>query len=106
EVHGETTFVPEKTNGSVDLTFEVNASALQGQTVVAFERLYRDEIEVGSHTDIEDEGQSVAFTDPQIRTLATYEDGLKIADPTGEIELIDTVELKGLIPDKEYRLDA
>lgn len=39
-VAGETEFVPTSKDGSVDVTFTLNASILYGQSVIAFESLY------------------------------------------------------------------
>ena len=58
-------------------------------------------IELGSHADIEDEGQTVEFTEPKIGTTATA-NGEHTAEPVGEITIIDTVKYSGLIPGKEY----
>ena len=67
EITGETTFTAEKSNGSVDVVFELDSSALAGQTVVVFEDLYRDGIKVATHADIKDKDQSVKFVNFQIK---------------------------------------
>ena len=41
--------------------FHFDGSVLAGKTVVAFEHVYYEDKEVGSHTDIEDEDQSIHF---------------------------------------------
>ena len=61
KVTAEKTFVPEKSSGSVDVEFTFDASALQGEAVVVFEHLYVQDVEVASHTDIEDQGQTVTY---------------------------------------------
>ena len=58
----------EKAEGSVELTFTFDGRALAGRTVVAFEHVYYKDKEVGSHTDIEDEDQSIHF--PAMGTTA------------------------------------
>jgi len=55
------TFTAEKANGSVELTFTFNSSALKGKEVVVFETLYYGEKKVAVHADIKDEGQTVKF---------------------------------------------
>lgn len=69
EITGETTFTAKKSNGSVDVVFELDSSALAGQTVVVFEDLYsyRDGIKVATHADIKDKDQSVKFVNFQIK---------------------------------------
>ena len=71
-----------------------------------FETLYIGEEEVTSHTDIEDEGQTVAFVEgPKIGTTATV-DGQHTADPTGEITIVDVVEYTGLTPGETYTVSG
>lgn len=54
-------FLPLKSNGSQDVSFEFDASLLDGKSVVAFERLYRNGAPIAEHADIDDEGQTVVF---------------------------------------------
>ena len=91
-------------NGYKELTFEVDSSLLAGETVVAFEHLHHKGIEVATHTDIEDEDQSIHF--PEVRTVAI--DGCTgdmVA--TGDKTFIaDTVEYKNLIIGQEYTISG
>ena len=74
QVTSEATFTPAEPNGTIDVLFIFDASALTGKAVVVFETLYIGEEEVTSHTDIEDEGQTVTFTEtPKIGTTATVD---------------------------------
>ena len=57
----ETTFVPEEADGSVDMKFTFDASALNKKSVVVFEKVYADETEVAAHEDLEDDGQTVKY---------------------------------------------
>ena len=68
EVTAETTFVPETTDGTVDVTFVFDGSALEDTLLVAFETLYTEEKEVGIHAEIEDDAQTVYL--PKIQTEA------------------------------------
>ncbi len=70
EVNGKTVtaskaFTPDSADGSVDIVFTFDGSALAGKTVVAFEDLKVNKISVATHADIKDENQSVHF--PQIK---------------------------------------
>ena len=49
KVTASTTFTPEKAEGSVDIVFEFDASAIAGTTVVAFESMEYKGIEVAVH---------------------------------------------------------
>ncbi|EOS7964864.1 VaFE repeat-containing surface-anchored protein [Enterococcus hirae] len=102
EITSTLTFIADKANGTKDLEFVVNASLLKGQTIVVFEKLFRDGIEVAVHEDIDDEGQSVKVNNPALYTTAIFEDGLKVADPTGLFTLNDTVEISEILVGKPY----
>lgn len=63
-VEAEKTFTAETADGFVEMEFTFDSLALAGTSVVVFERLYHNEIEVCSHADIEDEGQTVYVSEP------------------------------------------
>ena len=52
EVTGSCTFTPKAEDGTVDVTFNFDASDLAGKSVVVFEQLYRDNAIVASHEDL------------------------------------------------------
>lgn len=103
QVTAEKEFTPKAESGTVDLEYTFNASALAGKAVVVFETLYQDDVEIASHADIDDEGQTVIFRNPKIGTTATV-DGEKTADPLGKVTIIDKVTYSGLTPGKEYNI--
>ena len=103
QVTAELEFTPTTSEGSVELTYTFDASALAGKSVVVFEDLYQGENVVASHADLEDEGQTVNFGQPEIGTTATI-DGEKTAQPTEQITITDTVEYSGLTVGQEYKL--
>ncbi|HAZ0693253.1 TPA: VaFE repeat-containing surface-anchored protein [Enterococcus faecium] len=102
EIRSTLTFIADKVNGTKDLEFVVNASVLKGQTIVVFEKLFRDGIEVAAHANINDENQSVRVNNPDVHTTAVFEDGLTVADPTGLFTLNDMVKIKEILPGKAY----
>lgn len=60
EITAEATFTPKATTGEVEMTFTFDARELTVETeVVAFETLYRDELEFATHADITDGDQTV-----------------------------------------------
>ena len=61
EVTAETEFVADESTGTVELTYTLDASALGGTTIVVFETLYSDGVEVAAHADINDEFQTVVI---------------------------------------------
>lgn len=96
-------FIPVEPNGTVVITFEFDASGLAGETVVAFEKLSRNDIELAVHTDINDENQTVYF--PKITTHAVYGDSEYGEGITGEtVEITDTVTYSNLRAGQEYTL--
>lgn len=103
EITAETVFVPETKNGSVDVTFIFDATGLHGKEIVVFEDLYRENVLLATHADINDEGQTVKIKNPEIGTTASFE-GEKEIDPLDKVTLTDTVSYKDLTPGKEYRV--
>lgn len=61
EITAEVEFTPEEASGTVELTYTLDASALAGTTIVVFETLYSDGVEVASHADINDESQTITI---------------------------------------------
>ena len=103
EVTAETTFTAEKSEGSVDVIFTFDASAITPTTVVAFERLEYKGIEIAVHADIEDKDQTVYV--PKIKTTAIGEDTEDHIEKAKEdAVIVDTVEYKGLEVGREYTM--
>ena len=108
EVTAEAEFTPESASGTVELTYTLDASTLAGATIVVFETIYSDGVEIAAHADINDENQTVEITEPEKPTLGTTAtvDGQHTADPTGEITIVDVVEFTGLIPGETYTVSG
>ena len=105
-VTSEATFTPAEPNGTVDVLFTFDATELEGTSVVVFETLFQGETEISSHEDMEDEGQTITFTEqPRIGTTATV-DGQHTAEPTGEITIVDVVAYSGLTPGETYKVSG
>ncbi|HEY9575344.1 MAG TPA: VaFE repeat-containing surface-anchored protein, partial [Lachnospiraceae bacterium] len=103
EVTAEKTFIPKEKNGKEELEFSFPSTVLEGKTVVAFERVSTDKVEIATHTDINDEDQSVHF--PKIGTKASV-DGQKEVTTKNEVVLVDEVSYENLISGKEYTLSG
>ena len=102
EITAETVFVPETKNGSVDVTFVFDATGLHGKEIVVFEDLYRENVLLATHADINDEGQTVKIKNPEIGTKATADGKKEIT--ADKITITDVVSYKDLTPGKEYKL--
>ncbi len=58
-------FIPDEKDGFVVVQFEFDAGDIKENTeLVVFETLYRDDLEIASHEDIDDKGQTVTLTSP------------------------------------------
>lgn len=102
EITAETTFIAETKNGSVDVTFIFDATGLHGKEIVVFEDLYRENVLLATHADINDEGQTVKIKNPEIGTKATADGKKEIT--ADKITITDVVSYKDLTPGKEYKL--
>lgn len=59
KITAKTTFDAEQADGTVDMVFEFDSSLLAGETIVCFEKVYHNGIEVACHEDLSDEGQTI-----------------------------------------------
>ena len=105
-VTAETEFVPEDTYGTVDVTFAFDGSLLKDNTpVVAFESLSYKDKEIASHSDIEDEDQTVTMHTSEIGTTATDKlDGDKTVIADAESTVTDKVEYDHVLTGKAYTM--
>ena len=105
-IQGSTTFVAETADGSVDVTFTFKRSLItkEKSKVVAFEDMsYGEEGIVFTHADIDDSDQTVQF--PSVHTTALSEDTRDhFAGTYITAKIIDSVQVGGLIPNREYKL--
>ncbi len=106
EIHADMDFVPEESEGSVELSFRFPGTNLEGQTFVVFEELslkksWFKEVKVAVHQDIEDEAQTIHI--PKLGTTALDDETQtqqSMADE--EISITDTVTYSNLLPGYEY----
>lgn len=104
EITSEVKFIPEQPSGTVDVLFTFDSKFIKTETqIVAFEYLYKDGKELTTHTDIEDEGQTVTIHIPSIKTTAKANDKKK-ATAKGKLTITDTVSYEKLTPGKEYEI--
>lgn len=103
-VTAEAAFTPESRDGEVKVSFTFNSYVITETTdVVVFESLYREDVEIAVHADIEDEGQSVKVYVPEIKTTASI-DGKKEITTAGKVTIEDVVSYTNLIPGTEYTI--
>lgn len=87
----ETSFTPEKSEGTVTVTFKPEEGVLSGKTVVVFEKLYKGEEVIASHEDIDDEAQTVTVE--------------AVEQPPAETEEQPPAELSGRTDETEGKAD-
>lgn len=72
EITSTVKFVPDKTDGKVEVTFTFDGSAIKKDTeLVVFETLYRNSVELTVHADLKDKGQTVTIVPPTPKTPKT-----------------------------------
>ena len=105
-VTAETEFVPDDTYGTVDVTFTFDGSLLKDNTpVVAFESLSYKGKEIASHSDIEDEDQTVTMYTSKIGTTAMDKlDGDKTVIADAESTVTDEVSYDHVLTGKAYTM--
>ena len=102
-VTATTKFTAKQSNGSIDITFTLDASKLAGKKVVAFEKVSEGGKLVAAHEDINDEDQTVKVKspNPSIGTTLTDDKGAKEVEPV-QVTLVDKVAYTNLTVGKEY----
>lgn len=94
--------------GTVDVEFSFNSAELVGKSIVVFEELSikdkdNNDYTLAVHTDINDEGQTIVFAEPKLRTSAHDTVSNSDAAVTNvATTIIDTVTYSNLITGKEY----
>ena len=105
KVTASTTFTAEKAEGSVEVVFEFDASAIAGTTVVAFESMEYKGIEVAVHADIEDENQTVYIPDVHTTAIAAQTEDHVVGN-YDTVVITDEVALTGLKVGNEYTVEG
>ena len=103
EIESSAEFTPENSDGSVDVVFEFKGVTLAGKNVVAFETLESEGFAFVTHSDINDEDQTVSF--PKIGTRLSQKDtGYKEILADTDQELIDTIDYANAREDSTYMI--
>lgn len=103
EVTATKTFTAKEADGEVTIEFSIDTSELAGNSVVAFEDLYLEDVLVATHSDINDEGQTVDI----IKVRTTAKDGKtngKVGLAEKKTALVDTVKAENLHVGEEYTI--
>lgn len=109
EVTGTVTFKPKEANGTVEVKFEFEAADLAGKSVVAFEDLMKGKQLVATHSDINDEAQTVRFIKIGTTALDAVNKTHTLTDSMGKtqkVSIIDTVSYTNLKVGEAYTVEG
>ena len=100
------TFVPDATDGVVEVPFEINTEVLRKTEIVAGETVYHTgkDRAVGIHFDLEDEAQTVQV--PDIHTTLTDDGTNEHIASYEKVELTDVIAYENLVPGLEYTVSG
>ena len=100
QVTSSATFTPDEADGAQAMEIAFDGTGLGGKSLVVFEKLFAADVQLASHEDPSDEGQTVTVAEIGTK-LTDAADGDQII-VTGKVKLIDTVEYKGLVAGDAY----
>ena len=115
------TFVADKADGTMDLSFTLDSSTLEDTPVVAFESITVKGKEIGVHADLSDEDQTIHY--PKVRTKAIDKyTGDHVGTLFGKVEtairnmlhieskdkqsIVDTVSISDLVVGQKYTVSG
>ena len=98
-------FTAASADGSVDVKFTFDGTAMAGRSVVFFENIYYTDKLIAVHADIDDEAQTVHI--PLIFTSVKDKDTDSHMSLAGsDVTLTDTVAYRNLVPGKTYTISG
>ncbi len=98
-------FTAASADGSVDVKFKFDGTAMAGRSVVFFENVYYTDKLIAVHADIDDEAQTVHI--PLIFTSVKDKDTDSHMSLAGsDVTLTDTVAYRNLVPGKTYTVSG
>ena len=98
-------FTAASSDGSVDVKFTFDGTAMAGRSVVFFENVYYTDKLIAVHADIDDEAQTVHI--PLIFTSVKDKDTDSHMSLAGsDVTLTDTVAYRNLVPGKTYTVSG
>ncbi len=100
QVTGTATFTPEEVDGAQLVELSFDGTDLGGKSLVVYEKLFAADVQLASHEDPTDEGQTVTVVEIGT-TLVDASDGDHVIT-SGKVKLTDTIEYKGLVPGEAY----
>lgn len=100
-VTAETRFVPNSADGETVVSFTFNGKDLAGKTLVCFEKLLYNNVELTNHEKIDSKEQTIYV--PEIGTESKdAENGTQTSAADEDVTVTDKVSYKNLIPGTTY----
>lgn len=101
-------FTPSSSSGTTTLEFALDATTVEnGSKIVVFEKLSTGGLEVASHTDIDEDSQTVTVSAPRVVTSAKDAvDGDSVVAAGRKSSIRDTVTYAGLTPGQTYTVSG
>lgn len=96
---------PKRANGTTEVKFTLDTRELCGKELVVFEEVYAGEHFIVAHKELDDKEQTIRVTNPEISTTANV-GGEHVALAGEQVEFVDVVNYKDLIPGKEYTMNG
>lgn len=106
-VTAQKTFIADSANGKANVELEFSTAALESDSVVFFETLYKDDTLIAQDCDLNNPDQTLYLEEPWIKTRAydpTDDDKTISADRNSTI--IDSVSYSGLVAGQAYSLEG
>lgn len=100
QVTGSATFTPDEADGTHVVEIAFDGTGLGGKSLVVYEKLFSADVQLASHEDPSDEGQTVTVAEIGTK-LTDAADGDQVI-VTGKVKLTDTIEYKGLVAGDTY----
>lgn len=97
-------FTAKAVDGYVDVTITIDTSLLAGKSIVMFESLKYEDVEIAVHNDINDEDQTVVV--PTIDTVALSSGGSHTLKINENVTVVDTITYTGLTVGEEYSVSG
>ena len=104
KVESQVTFTPTTANGIVDMYFSFVSAPTAITKIVAYESGYYtdEETPYATHTDINDEGQTITPKTPEIRTKATVQ-GQKTFKPAKDTPIHEEYKISNVVTGDNYK---
>lgn len=100
----ETTFIPDTSQGTIEVIFEFDGTNYAGKQLVVIEELFKNDILITSHSDLNDKNQTVSIKKPTVKTSAQSK--ARKAENPKLITIEDTVYYTDLIIGQTYTIQG